>query len=32
MGNFWDIVALSTVEIWGDFNLKWYANDRARTD
>jgi multidrug transporter EmrE-like cation transporter len=23
MGSFWDIVALATVEIWGDFNLKW---------
>lgn len=27
MGSFWDIVALSTVEIYGDFNLKWYAHN-----
>jgi multidrug transporter EmrE-like cation transporter len=23
MGSIWNIVALATVEIWGDFNLKW---------
>lgn len=27
MGSFWDIVALATVEVYGDFNFKWYAHD-----
>ena len=26
MGSFWDIVALATVEVAADFNLKWYAH------
>ena len=26
MGSFWDIVALATIEVWADFNLKWYAH------
>lgn len=29
MGSFWDIVALATVEVYADFNLKWFAHERT---
>ena len=32
MGSFWDILSLATVEVFADFQLKWYTQDPGRID